>query len=74
LPASAASDEVLTDPHAILMITPWVPGDLYAAAEARLRAAGKRPCRFRNSLGWVRLVVWVGPEEKFRCADAAIRW
>lgn len=74
LPASAASDEVLTDHHAILMITPWVPRDLYAATEARLRAAGKRPCRFRNSLGWVRLVVWVGPEEKFRCADAAIRW
>jgi hypothetical protein len=73
-PASAASDELLTDAHALILVTPWLPEDQYNAIDARLRAAGKLPCRFRNSLGWVRLVVWVGQQEKARCAGAAIRW
>jgi hypothetical protein len=74
LPAAAVGDDVLADAHAIVLITSSVPEDTRAALEARLQAIGKSACRFRNSLGWVRLVVWAGPEEEARCAGAPIHW
>ena len=72
--AQTVSDRDLRDPRTMVWIAPRVPEALQTRLEARLVAAGKGPCRFRNSIGEVRLVVWTAPTERYRCAEAAYRW
>lgn len=72
--AVAVSDGELQDPRTIVLIDPRVPDTLQTELEARLVVAGKSPCRFRSSIGEVRLVVWTAPAERYRCAEAAYRW
>jgi len=72
--AQTVADGELQDPRTIILIAPRVPDTLQIQLEARLVAAGKIPCRFRSSIGEVRLVVWTAPTEWYRCAAAAYRW
>jgi hypothetical protein len=72
--ASEVTAEEIQDPRAMVLIAPPVPDELRTELEARLASAGKSACRFRNSIGEVRLVVWLAPAEKDRCAEAAYRW
>jgi hypothetical protein len=72
--ALAVTDEELQDPRAIVLIAQRVPEPLQTELEARLVVAGKSPCRFRSSIGEVRLVVWTSPAQRYRCAEAAYRW
>ena len=72
--ALAVRDEEIQDPRTLILIAPHVPDDLQMELETRLEAAGKRACRFRNSIGEIRLVVWAAAAEQYRCAGAAYRW
>jgi len=72
--ALEVSDDEIQDPRTLILIAPHVPDDLQTELETRLEAAGKRACRFRNSIGDVRLVVWAAAAEQYRCAEAAYRW
>jgi hypothetical protein len=71
LEATAAD---LQDPRSLVWIAPRVPEERRLQLEASLRAAGKAACRFRSSIGEVRLEVWVAPPERHRCAEAPYRW
>jgi hypothetical protein len=72
--ALEVSDSALRDPRAIVMIERSVADEVQTMLEVRLTAAGKSACRFRSSIGEVRLVVWTAPGERYRCAEAAYRW
>jgi hypothetical protein len=64
----------LSDARTMVLIAPRVPDPLHSQLEARLLAAGKTACSFRSSIGQVRLLVWVAPPERHRCAEAPYRW
>lgn len=68
------ADAVLRDPRVMVMVERGVPDGVQTVLETRLTAAGKSACRFRNSIGEVRLVVWMSPAEQYRCSGAATRW
>ena len=72
--ALEVTDDALRDPQTIVMIERSVADSVQTMLEVRLTAAGKSACRFRSSIGEVRLVVWTAPAERYRCAEAAYRW
>jgi hypothetical protein len=64
----------IDDPRSIVLLGLRLPEALADRLESRLERAGKRPCRFRTSMGEVHLVVWASPGELWRCAQAPFRW
>jgi len=71
--ASAPHGQLTHDPSALVLVAPWVPEAEQAELESALQASGRSPCRFRDSLGEVRLLLWAPPEWKGFCQQANLQ-
>ncbi len=58
-------EEWLSDTHSLIIITPWVHGEMRTSIEQVLSQTGKRRCEIKNLAGNTIYVVWEShPEEK----------
>jgi hypothetical protein len=56
-------EEWLSDTHSLIIITPWVYGELRASIERFLTQTGKQRCEIKNSAGNIIYVVWESRSE-----------
>ncbi len=58
-------DEWLHDEHSLIIITPWVYGEIRTSIERVLIQAGKQPQEVKNSIGDTVYTVWETPSDKY---------
>ena len=73
VPDTVDASELAQDPNALILVAPWTPQARQAKLESGLKASGRSPCRFRDSLGQVRLLLWAPPAWSEFCQQANLQ-
>jgi len=73
VPDTLGASELSQDPNALILVAPWTPEARQAELEAGLRGSGRIACRFRDSLGEVRLLLWAPPAWREFCQQANLQ-